>query len=155
MNKLFEAYVTRIAQKTLRPLGFSVWSQKPQRALVRDKAGRKAFITKPDIYIEGHGRVIIIDTKWKSLDYSKGNDGISQADAYQMHGYARVYNADSTILLYPKVSYQQGELASWIFENSKTDLQLASLDVLDEVGMKNILSSLVESKHQISIHGSL
>ena len=92
MNKLFEAYVTQIAQKTLRPLGYSVLSQRPQRALVRNESGQKAFITKPDIYVEGHEQVFIIDTKWKPLDFSKSNYGISQSDAYQMHGYARVYD---------------------------------------------------------------
>ena len=144
MNKLFEAYVTRFAQKTLRPMGYTVWAQKPQKALVHDKEGRRAFLTKPDIYIKGHGEVIIIDTKWKALDFSKGNFGISQADAYQMHGYARVYDATKTILLYPQMHDKLGVLANWTFENSNTKLQVASIDILDETKMAESLLSIVQ-----------
>ncbi|RKQ69723.1 5-methylcytosine-specific restriction enzyme subunit McrC [Litorimonas taeanensis] len=144
MNKLFEAYVTRLAQKTLRPMGYTVWTQKPQKALVHDKEGRRAFITKPDIYVKGHGEVIIIDTKWKTLDFSKGNFGISQADAYQMHGYARVYDATKTILLYPQMHDKSGAFASWTFENSDTQLQVATIDILDETKMAESLLSIVQ-----------
>ena len=143
MNKLFEAYVTRVAQKTLRPLGYSVLSQKPQRALVQDEYGRKAFITKPDIYVEGHGQVVVIDTKWKPLDFSKANYGVSQSDAYQMHGYARVYNADATVLLYPKYGLHDDELACWKFENSNSLLRLATLNILDQSHMAETLASLL------------
>lgn len=146
MNKLFEAYVTRVAQKTLRPIGYSVMSQRPQRALVRDEFGRKAFITKPDIYVEGHDHIVIIDTKWKPLDFSKYNYGISQADAYQMHGYSRVYNATSTVLLYPQMNDQSGCLASWTFEESNALLQLATINILDELKMAENLLSLFSSQ---------
>lgn len=144
MNKLFEAYVTRLAQKTLRPMGYTVWTQKPQKALVHDKEGRRAFITKPDIYVKGHGEVIIIDTKWKTLDFSKGNFGISQADAYQMHGYAKVYDATKTILLYPQMNDKSGAFASWTYENSDTQLQVATIDILDETKMAESLLSIVQ-----------
>ena len=147
MNRLFEAYVTRVAQKALRPMGYTVWAQRPQKALLHDKAGRRAFITKPDIYVEGHGQVIIIDTKWKPLDFSKGNFGISQADAYQMHGYARVYDAESTVLLYPKMNDQCGALASWTFEKSESSLVLATIDILNEDEMKSTLKTLVAPHH--------
>lgn len=146
MNKLFEAYVTRVAQKNLRPIGYTVLAQEPQMALVRNSAGDRAFITKPDIYIKGHGQVIIIDTKWKSLDFSKKNFGISQADAYQMHGYARVYDANATILLYPKMNEQLGEISSWLFQKSKAQLRLAAVDILDETAMGKTLVSLVTCK---------
>lgn len=144
MNKLFEAYVTKIAQKSLRPLGYYVLSQRPQRALVSNKLGQKAFITKPDIFIEGHGQVFIIDSKWKSLDFSKSNYGVSQSDAYQMYGYARVYEATKTILLYPQMDYKSGILASWTFENSDAHLQVATINILDETKMEECLLSIVE-----------
>lgn len=143
MNKLFEAYVVRVAQKTLRPLGYAVWSQRPQRALVRGEGGRMAFTTKPDIYIEGHGKIIIIDTKWKVLDVSKGNFGILQADAYQMHGYARVYNADEIILLFPNINDEIYEHADWTFENSRTKLRLATVNILKEQELKDGLKALL------------
>lgn len=147
MNKLFEAYVTKIAQKTLRPLGYSVLSQRPQRSLVHNELGQKAFLTKPDIYIEGHEQVFIIDTKWKPLDFSKTNYGVSQSDAYQMHGYARVYKATKTILLYPEMDDKSGILANWTFENSDAQLQLAAIDILDQSKMAQSLLTLVKPQN--------
>ena len=155
MNKLYEAYVSLVAQRTLRPLGYSVLSQKPQRALVRDESGQKFFITKPDIHIEGHGQVIIIDTKWKSLDFSKGNYGITQADAYQMHGYARVYDAHKTILLYPSMVNKSGGVTSWKFEKSETQLQLATIDILNEKKMGEGLKSLVHRQYNLAFETDL
>jgi len=151
MNKLFESYVTQIAQKTLRPLGYSVLSQRPQRALVRNESGQKAFITKPDIYIEGPEQVFIIDTKWKPLDFSKSNYGISQSDAYQMHGYARVYDASATILLYPQMGDKSGALASWVFEKSEAQLQVATINIIDKNQMSEDLRSLIQLKRNFQI----
>ena len=48
--------------------------------------------------------MFIYDTKWKILDKSKNNYGISQADMYQMYAYHKKYdNAQSVTLIYPKV----------------------------------------------------
>ena len=149
MNKLFEAYVTRLTQRILRPKGYTVWAQKPQKALVHDNDGAPAFITKPDIYVKGHSQIVIIDTKWKPLDFSKRNLGISQADAYQMHGYARVYDAKKTILLYPQMNDKSDSLEkSWIFENSDAQLQIATVDILDEKKMAASLCSLIKLKNK-------
>ena len=145
MNKLFEAYVTKIAQKALRPLGYAVLSQKPQRALVRDETGQKAFITKPDIYLKRNEQIIIVDTKWKPLDFSKKNYGVSQADAYQMHGYAKVYDAISVLLLYPQMDDQLGEIENWFFENSRSRLRLATINILDEEAMTEFFRDFVSA----------
>ena len=84
-----------------------------------------------------------MDTKWKALDYTKGNFGISQADAYQMHGYARVYNADETILLYPKLNDGIYKPTDWTFENSNTHLRVATVNTLDEIALKRDLIELL------------
>jgi len=152
MNKLFEAYVTRIAQKVLRPLGFDVFSQKPQRVLVKGTDGTGAFWTKPDIYIAKNGLTFIVDTKWKTLDFSNKTFGVSQADAYQMHAYSRVYGAKACVLLYPDLSSLSGVQKTWYFQNSASDnieddssrLSVATIDILDENKMGQVLLSLID-----------
>ena len=61
-----------------------------------------------------------------------------------MHGYARVYGATKTILLYPQMHDKSGLLASWTFENSNAQLQVAAIDILDETKMAQSLLSLIQ-----------
>ena len=68
---------------------------------------------------------------------------VQQSDAYQMHGYARVYDADATVLLYPKYDLHDDELACWKFENSNSLLRLATLNILDQSHMAETLASLL------------
>ncbi len=149
MNRLFEAYIARLAQKTLRPLGFVVLTQKPQKSLASNSDGGRSFITKPDLHIERDGIVFVLDTKWKRLDTSKPNYGISQADAYQMHGYSRVYEAISTVLIFPEIDgikHNNGIVSSWDYTNSTANMILALVDILDEEKIKSTFLSLVSNE---------
>lgn len=43
-----------------------------------------------------------MDTKWKILiDNERRNYGVSQADMYQMYAYAKKYEAEKVIVIYP------------------------------------------------------
>ncbi|GIP52927.1 McrC family protein [Paenibacillus vini] len=72
--------------------------------LLKDQYGRSTYRLLPD---NGIVNIItskiekIIDTKWKLLDSKKKNFGISQDDIYQMYAYAREYDCNKVILLYP------------------------------------------------------
>lgn len=64
---------------------------------------RKQFALRPDIVLEKDGRVVVMDTKWKSLiNNERKNYGISQADMYQMYAYSKKYETSEIWLLYPK-----------------------------------------------------
>lgn len=139
MNQLFEAYVARIAQKTLRPLGYDVRTQGPQNYLAAHIAlngrHRGAFATRPDIHVSGNDKTVIMDTKWKRLDDAQSAQGISQADAYQMYGYAGVYRADMVVLIYPGFKQSHFESAAsqrWELTNCEAQLMSVYVNVLCE-----------------------
>jgi 5-methylcytosine-specific restriction enzyme subunit McrC len=132
MNFLFEAYVAALARKACAPLGYKVSAQGPQRCLARNEAGQSVFHTKPDVHFERDGDVVVLDTKWKHLDPSRPNFDVAQADAYQMHGYAHVYDSRATILLYPHhpgIIGRPGLQMQWSFEAGGIPFILATIDV--------------------------
>ena len=135
MNRLFEAYVTRLARKSLCPLGYSVRSQSPVRNLALSHIETKCFYTKPDLHVQLGSQIFVLDAKWKRIDRSKANFGISQSDAYQMYAYAQIYRAESVILIYPN---DQGSLQDydadpfWNFEETDASLKLATLNMMNE-----------------------
>lgn len=102
MNVLFEEYIARQAQAAFRAPGKQVVLQGPRRHLARSVTGGPAFQLQPDIVVREGGRpVLVIDTKWKKLDRRSTREGVSSADAYQMHAYATRYDVRQVVLLYP------------------------------------------------------
>ncbi|MGB8841779.1 MAG: hypothetical protein WCC64_11980 [Aliidongia sp.] len=149
MNLLFEAFIAAIVRKALAPLGYEIRTQKPQRCLATDRAGRGAFHMKPDLHVERDGWITVLDTKWKHLDPARPNFDIAQSDAYQMHGYAQVYGARSTILLFPHhhtIAEEPGLQAHWYFESGGSVLGLATVDVANTSGFAVMLRGLLEDR---------
>jgi len=103
MNELFEEYIGEVARAAFTPLGWQVALQGPTRYLLQDREScAQVFQTQPDITGSRNGKPAwIIDTKWKRLDEQERNQGIAQADVYQMLGYAHRYGARDVFLLYP------------------------------------------------------
>jgi len=95
MDKLYEAYVTKFIKRILGKTQ-DVLIQDRSTHLFDDRCGPKI---RPDVMIKSKDKTIIIDTKWKLLD--SVND-VSVSDLYQMYVYSVKYNAEETILLYPK-----------------------------------------------------
>ena len=63
---------------------------------------RRQFSLRPDIVIRKNDRVVVLDTKWKSLcDNEAKNYGISQSDMYQMYAYSKKYQTSEIWLIYP------------------------------------------------------
>src|SRR5690606_25242899 len=57
---------------------------------------------RPDITIESGDEIAaILDAKWKRLDVSEPNWGVSSGDAYQMNAYASRYRCKRLALVYP------------------------------------------------------
>lgn len=61
------------------------------------------FSLRPDIIVKKtDGTVIVMDTKWKVLvDDERKNYGISQSDMYQIYAYAKKYNSQKVLIIYP------------------------------------------------------
>ena len=105
MNTLFEKFLGRVVQRSLRERSLSVTLQGPHSfALCELNSDVRRFMTKPDIVIHSAEKpVMIIDTKWKRLRGSIDDprQGISQVDVYQMMAYGQIYDVERLMLLYP------------------------------------------------------
>lgn len=115
MNDLFEAYIAAQLRKALTGSGLQVIAQGGLRHCLGDwhedeDCRAHLFQTKPDIILRDQSGIThaIIDTKWKKLsdDPLDRKHGVSQSDVYQMMAYARLYNCQRLMLVYPTVPGQ-------------------------------------------------
>ncbi len=125
MNHLFESYIYDYLKK----------SKKFEEIKAQDKTHHLAyeknigrFRLKPDIVIN-RGK-IIADAKWKLLSEEKSNNGISQADMYQLYAYGTKYEKCKNLyLIYPydgvnlENSYQY-------FKDDENKIKNLQLDIL-------------------------
>jgi len=100
MEKIFESYVASEIKKVTRDEYWEVSTQ--DRGLFLFDSPEK-FSLRPDIVIRKNKTdLIVLDTKWKILiDNERRNYGVSQADMYQMYAYAKKYEAEKVIVIYP------------------------------------------------------
>lgn len=104
MNDLFERYIAIQLRRALVGSGLDVVAQGGlERCLGPWREGENCIgdshSTRPDILVRQKGQVLaVIDTKWKLR-----SKGIAQGDVYQMMAYARLYQCERLLLLYPAV----------------------------------------------------
>jgi 5-methylcytosine-specific restriction enzyme subunit McrC len=99
MERVFEQYVAA----GFRRAGVDVQVQQSSAWLIDDHNGVPRFRLRPDLLLRHEGRVIVLDTKWKTLDATDptGHYGIDQADLYQLYAYGKKYDAAELVLIYP------------------------------------------------------
>ena len=98
MNLLFESYVGHYLKKNLDYQEVSLQDRTHHLAYLSSESGK--FQLKPDIVI--NKGAIIADTKWKLLREDKSNQGVGQADMYQLYAYGKKYSSEFLYLIYPK-----------------------------------------------------
>jgi 5-methylcytosine-specific restriction enzyme subunit McrC len=100
MERLFETVLglrIRHACQSLAGSRLSVGLQDPLANLATS-----GFQLRPDITVQSGNEVVaILDAKWKRLEVSEPNSGVSSADAYQMNAYASRYRCNRLALVYP------------------------------------------------------
>jgi len=123
MDALFEAYVAKHLAQQLRA-GFELHPQVNRHHLVSHRK-QDWFRLKPDlVVVRGSRTHLVLDTKWKLLDSTKGNGRdkylLSQADFYQLHAYAHLYlkDAGSVVLIYPSTELFNKPLPVFDFRSS-------------------------------------
>ena len=86
MNTIFEKFITRLVQQAFADTDYSVDSQAPIRAVIRDDATGRSYTTiRPDLVITSPtGRTVPVDVKYKLYE----NRRLSTADLYQAFTYA-------------------------------------------------------------------
>lgn len=159
MNELFEEYIGEVARAVFTPLGWQVALQGPTRYLLQDReSGAQVFQTQPDITGSRNGKPMwIVDTKWKRLKEEDRNQGIAQADVYQMLGYAHRYGVRDVFLLYPhhaETFSAAGILRSFRVNagavgektgNSDQYIHVASIDLSDLRAVPDALRTILEA----------
>lgn len=108
MHRLFEAFIAAILRRHAFELGLClsrVDAQSGGRHLLRDEAGKNFIHLRPDVVGFANGKTVafVLDTKWKLLKGPTPVKSVSESDVYQLHAYARRYNAPLNVLLYPAV----------------------------------------------------
>lgn len=138
MNDLFEAYVAAQMRRAAVPLGLEVIAQGGNQYCLgnwnADAACRgDVFRTTPDLIIRrGAAAVAIIDTKWKRMPAEPADRkrGVSQADVYQLLAYARIYDCDRLMLLYPASADQAvGTLHSFGITRGLERLDIGAVNI--------------------------
>lgn len=132
MEKLFETVLgLRIRHACHASAGnrISVGLQSPMKNLATS-----GFQLRPDITIQtGNESVAIIDAKWKRLDLSMSNSGVSSADAYQMNAYADRYHCNRLALVYPATAeFPPGHVTNFVLLTAtRPVLEVLTIDVRD------------------------
>ena len=98
MERLFESYVAEKLRKALDLKRHNLKVQDGKHHLFEKK-----FALRPDIVVENKELevCVVMDTKWKLLNFYSNNYGISQSDMYQMYAYGKKYKSEKVVLLYP------------------------------------------------------
>lgn len=133
MEEVFEDFVTAAVRRHQQR--FEVRAQGPKRPLATDVADRPAFWMKPDIALMERGQVrFILDAKWKRVDLGERNHGVSQADAYQLFAYGRMYGCRRVVLVYPRTAAFRGTVRFRFAGDEDLELACFPFDVSDAAG---------------------
>lgn len=121
MNKLWEEYIYRILQKH-KPVGFSVNFQNS------DKFWEYKTI-RPDIVITSDdNQTFVIDTKWKIIDAKKpSDDDLKQMFTYNLH-----WEAEKSMLLYPKVNQEDTNFGEFHYNGLEKKCKLGFVEILED-----------------------
>ena len=142
MESVYESYVAQQMKKILGPDGWEVSAQDKGYYLFTEP--RRQFALRPDIVCTKGDRVVIMDTKWKSLiDSERKNYGISQADMYQMYAYSKKYGTPEIWLLYPLNDEMRGHSEIKFESGDGTTVRLHFVNVA------HIEDSLEELKNKL------
>lgn len=132
MNSLFEEYIYRIIKKEesfFANINLTVKAQQRKQFWSNKKL-------KPDLIIEfedGYPRKLIMDTKWKVLsDYAPSDNDLRQMYAYNLH-----FDAEKSVLLYPKLNLDSQDPIAYVQSASVVKAhccQLVFADLFDMDG---------------------
>lgn len=127
MNKLWEEYIYRILQKH-KPTGYEVSFQNS------DKFWEHKTI-RPDIVITNEqDENFVIDTKWKIVTANNpSDDDLKQMFTYNLH-----WEAQKTLLLYPKIEQEDSHFGEFHYNKLKLKCKIGFLKIHNS---SNILDS--------------
>ena len=129
IGNLFEEFVGCILK---RASPYPVRLQRGKHRALKSENGQQIFQLQPDAVIESPNGIVILDTKWKSLDPVKLERNVKSSDVYQMLAYANAYSAKHLVLIYPwHGNHKQpaGLECSWKTNHAECPFDVATIDV--------------------------
>ena len=159
MNQLFESFIAgfidrhraEVLPDALRDCQLLPQTRGASLHLARDAGGRRAFRLLPDFALRHAGRFpLLLDAKYKRLDPTRPNAGVSPADFYQMHAYARRYDCPRVLLLYPRTAGAGGPSRSPFFvEGADAIIQAATINLQVPLGSERGRAALAAELRQL------
>ena len=113
MNELFESFVAWHLKRYVahEQCEYKVKTQDTGKHLLLENDKENKFRIRPDIVGYKNNKVnFIADTKWKILNFSRNDYGVSQSDLYQVFAYLSKYQCQNGILIYPKIDDENNDL---------------------------------------------
>ena len=128
MNDLFEEFVGRTMRRMLTlPVHLQ---HRGKHALVSEENG-PLFALRPDIVVDTADGSVVLDTKWKRLEFGDAKIGVKQSDVYQMLAYAHAYKARHLVLIYPLCDgiERPGLIRRWKIPETDCPLDIVAVDI--------------------------
>lgn len=113
MNELFESFVAWHLKRYVahEQCEYKVKIQDTGKHLLLENDKENKFRIRPDIVGYKNNKAnFIADTKWKILNFSRNDYGVSQSDLYQIFAYLSKYQCQNGILIYPKIDDENNDL---------------------------------------------
>lgn len=113
MNELFESFVAWHLKRYVahEQCEYEVKTQDTGKHLLLENDKENKFRIRPDIVGYKNNKAnFIADTKWKILNFSRNDYGVSQGDLYQVFAYLSKYQCQNGILIYPKIDDENNDL---------------------------------------------
>lgn len=129
MNELFEEFIGRSVRRAVAPRRASL---QDRRHCAVDSVNGPLFALRPDIVVDTPDGFVVLDTKWKRLNFGEQKLGIESSDIYQMTVYADAYRAERVVLVYPWHSGMDGPpgiVRNWTIRGTGRRLDVAAVDV--------------------------
>lgn len=140
MNKLWEEYIYRILHK-YKEDSDEVFFQ-------NSKQFWKNKSIRPDIVVKTNNKTFVIDTKWKIIEDNNPSDN----DLKQMFAYSLHWEAQKTLLLYPKTNQEDSEFGIFHYNNLKNMCKIGFVSITDEGGFKSNSSIANEVFNKLALH---
>lgn len=125
MNALWEEYIYRVLHKhKLDEMEVSFQNS--------DKFWENKRI-RPDIVVKTNDQTFVIDTKWKIVEANNpSDDDLKQMFVYNLH-----WNAEKTMLLYPKTNQTDSEFGEFHYGNLGNMCKLGFVNIIGEGTIKS------------------
>lgn len=111
-SRLFERYMAIEIGNLSNEVGLKSKAQEYGNYVFNDIGDGMSFEMIPDLRLfdDSGATYCVVDTKWKFLDHTKKDLGISRNDIYQTLVYGLRHNCNDVVLLYPDVGEVTGEI---------------------------------------------